>query len=78
MAPSFQTPEERDPGRSDAMIEILKVFVAREYVAGLHIAEAAGAVASTPEGTPVPVHLDRSQRSKLRGRRHPRVAPEPS
>jgi fructose-1,6-bisphosphatase/inositol monophosphatase family enzyme len=52
-------------GQCDAMVEVLKGFVAREYVAGLHIAEAAGAVASTLDGGPVPVHLDRSERCKF-------------
>ncbi len=52
-------------GQCDAMVEVLKGFVAREYVAGLHITEAAGAVASTLEGAPVPVHLERSERSRF-------------
>jgi fructose-1,6-bisphosphatase/inositol monophosphatase family enzyme len=52
-------------GQCDAMVEVLKGFVAREYVAGIHIATAAGATASTLDGLPVPVHLDRRVRSKF-------------
>lgn len=52
-------------GQCDAMVEVLKGFVAREYVAGIHIAEAAGAVATTLDGQPVPVHLERDARSKF-------------
>jgi fructose-1,6-bisphosphatase/inositol monophosphatase family enzyme len=52
-------------GQCDAMVEVLKGFVAREYVAGVHIAQAAGAVATTPDGRPIPVLLDRDARSKF-------------
>jgi fructose-1,6-bisphosphatase/inositol monophosphatase family enzyme len=52
-------------GQCDAMVEVLKGFVAREYVAGIHIAEAAGAVVSTLEGEPVPILLDRSDRCRF-------------
>jgi fructose-1,6-bisphosphatase/inositol monophosphatase family enzyme len=52
-------------GQCDAMVEVLKGFVAREYVAGVHIAEAAGAVASTLDGEPIPVLLDRAARAKF-------------
>jgi fructose-1,6-bisphosphatase/inositol monophosphatase family enzyme len=52
-------------GQCDAMVEALKGFVAREYVAGVHIAEAAGAVATTLEGEPVPVLFDRSARCRF-------------
>ena len=50
-------------GQCDAMIEVLNGMVAREYVAGVHIARAAGATASTLNGDPVPVLLDREERS---------------
>jgi fructose-1,6-bisphosphatase/inositol monophosphatase family enzyme len=52
-------------GQCDAMVEALKGFVAREYVAGVHIAEAAGAVATTLDGKPIPVLLDRSARCRF-------------
>jgi fructose-1,6-bisphosphatase/inositol monophosphatase family enzyme len=52
-------------GQCDAMVEVLKGFVAREYVAGVHIAEAAGAVATTLDGAPIPVLLDRSARCRF-------------
>jgi fructose-1,6-bisphosphatase/inositol monophosphatase family enzyme len=52
-------------GQCDAMVEVLKGFVAREYIAGVHIAVAAGAVASTLDGRPIPVLLDRSERCKF-------------
>jgi fructose-1,6-bisphosphatase/inositol monophosphatase family enzyme len=52
-------------GQCDAMVEALKGFVPREYVAGLHIAQAAGATASTLDGEPVPVLLDRVARCKF-------------
>jgi fructose-1,6-bisphosphatase/inositol monophosphatase family enzyme len=52
-------------GQCDAMVEALKGFVAREYVAGVHIAAAAGAVASTVEGEPIPVLLNRSARCRF-------------
>ena len=52
-------------GQSDAMVEVLKGFVAREYVAGVHIATAAGAIASTLDGRPIPVLLERSDRCKF-------------
>jgi hypothetical protein len=52
-------------GPSDAMVEALKGFVPREYVAGLHIAQAAGATASTLGGAPVLVLLDRVERCKF-------------
>ncbi len=52
-------------GQCDAMVEALKGFVAREYVAGVHIAEAAGAVATTLDGEPIPVLLDRSARRRF-------------
>lgn len=52
-------------GQCDAMVEALKGFVAREYVAGIHIAEAAGAVATTLDGGPIPVLLDRSARCRF-------------
>jgi len=47
------------------MVEALKGFVAREYVAGVHIAEAAGAAATTLDGDPIPVLLDRSARCRF-------------
>ena len=37
-------------GQCDAMVEVLKGMVAREYVAGVHIARTAGAIATTPSG----------------------------
>jgi fructose-1,6-bisphosphatase/inositol monophosphatase family enzyme len=52
-------------GQCDAMVEALKGFVAREYVAGVHIAAAAGAVATTLDGSPIPVLLDRSARCRF-------------
>jgi fructose-1,6-bisphosphatase/inositol monophosphatase family enzyme len=52
-------------GQCDAMVEVLKGMVAREYIAGIHIAEAAGAVATTLSGDPVPVLFDRDARSKF-------------
>jgi fructose-1,6-bisphosphatase/inositol monophosphatase family enzyme len=52
-------------GQCDAMVEALKGFVAREYVAGVHIATAAGAVATTLDGMSVPVLLDRSARCRF-------------
>jgi fructose-1,6-bisphosphatase/inositol monophosphatase family enzyme len=52
-------------GQCDAMVEVLKGFVAREYVAGVHIAQAAGATASTSNGEPVPILVDRSERCKF-------------
>lgn len=50
-------------GQCDAMIEVLSGMVSREYVAGLHIAQTAGAVATTATGRPVPIPLDRDTRS---------------
>jgi fructose-1,6-bisphosphatase/inositol monophosphatase family enzyme len=47
------------------MVEALKGFVAREYVAGVHIAQAAGAVASTLDGQPIPVLLERTARCRF-------------
>jgi fructose-1,6-bisphosphatase/inositol monophosphatase family enzyme len=52
-------------GQCDAMIEVLKGFVAREYVAGMHIAQAAGAIATTLDRRSVPVHLERNAVSKF-------------
>lgn len=52
-------------GQCDAMVEALKGFVAREYVAGVHIAETAGAVATTLDGARIPVLLDRSARCRF-------------
>lgn len=52
-------------GQCDAMIEVLKGFVVKEYVAGLHIAEAAGAIATTLNGDPIPIYLDRRDMSKF-------------
>lgn len=52
-------------GQCDAVVEVLKGMVAREYIAGVHIAQAAGAVASTLTGAPIPVLLERNARSKL-------------
>ena len=52
-------------GQCDAMIEVLKGFVAREYVAGVHIAQAAGAIATTLDGSPIPIHVDRNAVSKF-------------
>jgi fructose-1,6-bisphosphatase/inositol monophosphatase family enzyme len=51
--------------QSDAYIEVAKGFPAREYAAGLDIAQTAGAVASTLAGDPVPIHLDRDERVKF-------------
>jgi fructose-1,6-bisphosphatase/inositol monophosphatase family enzyme len=45
------------------MIEVLNGMVAREYVAGVHIAQAAGAVSSTLDGEPIPTLLQRDARS---------------
>ncbi len=50
-------------GQCDAMIEVINGMVAREYVAGLHIAQAAGATTSTLAGDPIPILLDRKARS---------------
>jgi len=50
-------------GQCDAMIEVLNGMVAREYVAGVHIAQAAGAVSSTLDGEPIPTLLQRDARS---------------
>jgi fructose-1,6-bisphosphatase/inositol monophosphatase family enzyme len=50
-------------GQCDAMVETLKGMVAREYVAGVHIATTAGAVATTLSGDPVPMSLDREERT---------------
>lgn len=50
-------------GQCDAMIEVINGMVAREYVAGLHIAQAAGATTSTLAGDPIPILLDRDARS---------------
>lgn len=50
-------------GQCDAMIEVLSGMVAREYIAGLHIAQASGATTSTLTGDPIPVLLDRDARS---------------
>jgi fructose-1,6-bisphosphatase/inositol monophosphatase family enzyme len=44
---------------------VAKGFPAREYAAGLDIAVTAGAVASTLHGDPVPILLDRAQRTKF-------------
>jgi fructose-1,6-bisphosphatase/inositol monophosphatase family enzyme len=52
-------------GQCDAMVEVLKGMVAREYVPGIHIAETAGAVATTLTGDPVPVLLNRDARSRF-------------
>jgi fructose-1,6-bisphosphatase/inositol monophosphatase family enzyme len=52
-------------GQCDAMVEALKGFVAREYVAGIHIAAAAGAFATTLDGSNIPVLLDRSARCRF-------------
>lgn len=46
-------------GQCDAMIEVLHGMVAREYVSGLHIAQAAGASSSDLQGKPIPIFLDR-------------------
>jgi fructose-1,6-bisphosphatase/inositol monophosphatase family enzyme len=52
-------------GQCDAMIEVLNGMVAREYIAGVHIAQAAGATASTLDGRaiPLPLPLERDARS---------------
>ncbi len=50
-------------GQCDAMIEVLNGMVAREYIAGVHIAQAAGATTSTLTGDPIPILLDRDARS---------------
>jgi fructose-1,6-bisphosphatase/inositol monophosphatase family enzyme len=50
-------------GNCDAMVEATMGMVAREYIGGIHIATAAGAVASTLAGAPVPVLLDRDSKS---------------
>jgi fructose-1,6-bisphosphatase/inositol monophosphatase family enzyme len=50
-------------GQCDAMIEVLSGMVSREYVAGMHIAQMAGAVATTATGRPIPIPLDRHTRS---------------
>jgi fructose-1,6-bisphosphatase/inositol monophosphatase family enzyme len=52
-------------GHCDAYIEVVKGFPAREYAAGVHIAQTAGAVASALDGGPVPVLLDREARMKF-------------
>lgn len=52
-------------GQCDAMVEVLKGMVAREYIAGVHIAATAGATATTLSGDPVPVLLERDARSKF-------------
>ncbi len=52
-------------GQCDAYIEVVKGFPAREYAAGLHVAQSAGAVASDMGGNPVPVLLDREARAKF-------------
>jgi fructose-1,6-bisphosphatase/inositol monophosphatase family enzyme len=49
-------------GQCEAMIEP-DGMVAREYVAGVHIASAAGATASTMRGSPIPTLVDREARS---------------
>lgn len=50
-------------GQCDAMIEVLNGMVAREYVSGIHIAQAAGAATSDLQGEPIPILLDRDARS---------------
>lgn len=50
-------------GQCAAMIEVLNGMVAREYVAGIHVAQAAGASMSTLDGDPIPILLDREERS---------------
>lgn len=52
-------------GRCDAMVETLKGMVAREYLAGVHIATTAGAIATTLEGDPIPALLDRETRCRF-------------
>jgi fructose-1,6-bisphosphatase/inositol monophosphatase family enzyme len=52
-------------GQCDAMVEVLKGMVAREYIAGVHIAQTAGAIATTLSGDPIPVLLNRDARSKF-------------
>ncbi len=50
-------------GQCDAMVETLGGMVAREYIAGVHIATAAGATASTVAGEPIPTLVTREARS---------------
>lgn len=50
-------------GQCDAMIEATNGMVTREYIAGVHIATAAGATSSTMTGAPIPTLLDRNARS---------------
>lgn len=52
-------------GQCDAMIEVLNGMVAREYLAGVHIARAAGAIATTLSGAPIPVLVERNARSNF-------------
>jgi fructose-1,6-bisphosphatase/inositol monophosphatase family enzyme len=52
-------------GNCDAMIEATTGMVAREYIGGVHIATAAGATASTLDGSPIPVPLERDNKSNF-------------
>jgi fructose-1,6-bisphosphatase/inositol monophosphatase family enzyme len=47
------------------MIELQKGFAPRDYIAGLHFAEVAGAAAARPDGSPVPYVADEDSRVKF-------------
>jgi fructose-1,6-bisphosphatase/inositol monophosphatase family enzyme len=52
-------------GQCDAMVEFVKGFRPRDYVPGLHIAQAAGATAAQLDGTVVPYALGRDERVRF-------------
>ncbi len=52
-------------GQCDAVAEFVRGFKAWDYVAGLHFARSAGAVASTLDGREVPISTSRDARIKF-------------
>ncbi|MEU4494191.1 inositol monophosphatase family protein [Streptomyces sp. NPDC023998] len=52
-------------GQCDLMLELQKGFSPRDYVAGLHFAQVAGAIAMQPGGAPVPYTSEEGRRVKF-------------